>query len=361
MTRGHSTLKTRLSGVCILAVLLVAISSAFGQDAVKLSGLWVQPVTVHTIQQGQVHYQTRSGNELVRSAKSLEGLKLGRYPALGEAETAVSRGDDTQAVALWWQVAQQAEEPWVRWYVGMKRVQALARLDKADSAAGLYIDMVVSGADLYFVAQPPVDVVAQADAAVRIRVLELTKAAIGTVGPEQAALLQKLTTAAGTPADLDSAGIAANPESGLTGRAVAVPALSASVPPGSVANLYRRGSYDQALLAAEESLTQPGKTASKLYLKGMVQLALAESTGDRDGYKSAGLSFMRVVVYFPRSAVAGPATLEAGYVHELINRNDIASRLYDRARPLIDQQEDPVYYQRLNERIASVKDAPSGE
>ncbi|MCH8031624.1 MAG: hypothetical protein IIB09_07395 [Bacteroidetes bacterium] len=93
----------------------------------------------------------------------------------------------------------------------------------------------------------------------------------------------------------------------------------------------------------------------------MAQLVIARRSGDEAGIKSAGLSFMRVVVYYPRSAVAGPATLEAGYVHQLIRRTDIAKRLYARARPLIDEQEDPKYHKRMNELLAGLAEAPSGE
>ncbi len=362
MTRHTRTLTTKLCGVFVMAVLCIAVSSASAQDAVKLSGLWVQPVTVHSIDQGRVRYQIATGRELVRSTQSLEGLKLGRYPSLGKAEDAADRGDDPAAIAMWKRVAVQANEDWVRWYAQMRLVQAHTRVDDADAAVSIYIDMVVSGAELYFVTPPPVDVVAQADASIRLRVLELAKAAMGTLGPDRAELLQKLIDAAGTPPrNLAPISVEVTSESDIPGSPTQTPPLSASVPPGSVASLYRKGQYSQALLAADEALTQPGKTASKLYLKGMIQLALAEQTRDTDGYKSAGLSFMRVVVYFPRSAVAGPATLEAGYVHELIARPDIARRLYEKARPLIDQQEDPAYYQRLNKRIASVLDDPSGE
>jgi tetratricopeptide (TPR) repeat protein len=360
MNRTLRAFKTWPSGAFVLALLFVAVSHAGAQDAVKLSGLWVQPVTVQSISKGQVYYRTQSGHDLARPLQSLEGFKLGRYPALGKAEDAIERGEDLEAVALLQVVTGQASEQWVRWYAEMRLVQTHARLDVADASAGLYIDMIVSGADLYYVALPPTDVVAQADAAVRSRVSQLASTAKGAVDPDRTALLQKLIDVAGNPSpDLIDAGPTHGPEP--TGKPGGAPALTASVPPGSIVNLYRRGQYDLALRAADEALSQPGKTASKLYLKGMAQLAAAQQADGRAGYKSAGLSFMRVLVYFPRSAVAGPATLEAGYVHERIGRPEIAARLYERARPLIDELEDPLYYKRLNERIASVSNAPSGE
>ena len=326
-----------------LAVLLCAAAPAPAQDAVKLSGFWIEPVTVTGIHNGQVHYTTRAGLELTRPFETLEGLRLERYPALGRAQDLIEKGDDQAALAQLKLIDTRQAEPWLDAYTRMQKIKVLARLDDAEAAAGDYIDMLVSGVDLVFIARPPVDVVAGADAAVRLRVATLAKAAKDTVAPERAAMLQQLIDAAGTPPEAIASVIAdtATPQAG------AGPALSASAPPGTIVNLYRSGAYDRALIAADEALTQPGKTSAELYLKGMAQLALAEQTADSAGYKSAGLSFMRVVTYFPRSAVAGPAWLEAGYVHQKIGRPDIAAKLYQRARPLIHEEEDPVYHARL--------------
>ena len=38
----------------------------------------------------------------------------------------------------------------------------------------------------------------------------------------------------------------------------------------------------------------------------------------------------------------------------MIGRPDIAAWLYEKARPLIDQEEDPVYHRRLTELIQAV-------
>lgn len=351
--------------VCVLAVQGLCASMALAQDGVKLSGHWVEPVTVQGMDDGQVRYVIASGRALSRPLSTVEGLKLGRYPLLAEAEGALADGDDPAALAAYGRVIKRADEDWVRWYVGMRLVAVHGRLDDADTASGIYIDMVVSGAGLWFVAEPPVDVVARADVAVRLRVLKLADTAIGTVGPDRGALLRRLVEAAGKPTlpgDMKTDDTTTNTDpQGEPITADGAIALSASVPPGSIADLYRRGRYEQAMSVADEALTQPGKTASELYLKGMAQLALAERDDDQAGYKSAGLSFMRVVVYFPRSAVAGPAMLEAGYIHERIGRADIAEVLYGRARPLIDRQEDPATYQRLMRRIGSVNDATTGD
>lgn len=326
-----------------LTVLLCAAISATAQDAVKLSGFWIEPVEVKGMSDGQVRYLTSAGLLLTRSMETLEGLRLQQYPLMSQAQDALDRGDDEQAQSLLNQVYAQAKEGWLRDYVRMQRVAALARLDRAGEAAGVYVDMVVSDTPLMFLQDSLSPAVARADAEVRLQVIDLVKAAEQAVSPQRQGFLLKLSEAAGKPARAiaasEGATIRAIPRGGLT--------LSSSTPPGTIANLFTSGQYKQAVAAADEALTQPGKTSAELYLKGMAQLALAEQTSDQAGYKTAGLSFMRVVTYFPRSAVAGPAWLEAGYVHQKIGRPDIAARLYQRARPLITEDEDPVYHARL--------------
>ena len=340
-----------------LLVVLCLSGSAVAQDALLLSGIWIEPVTVDSIQNGQVHYQNEYGTPITRPVHVLEGLRLGRYPAMGEAQDAIDRGDDRSAEVWLKQVGEQAHEPWLLAYTGAQRVQALARLDEPEQAVGVYVDMVVSGTDMTFLVEPPVDVLAGADAAVRLRVAKLLETAKVAVDADRGALLQELIDATGKPSPELIGAVATTPAVG----AGSGPRLTSSVPPGSIVNLYRKGRYPQALLAADEALTQPGRTASELYLKGMAQLALAEQGSDPDGYKSAGLSFMRVVTYYPRSAVAGPAWLEAGYVHQKIERTDLAAKLYRRAQPLIHEDEDPAYFMRMNELMTGLDKASVDE
>lgn len=339
------------------AVLLCAAVTATAQDAVKLSGFWIEPVVVKGMADGQVRYMTSAGLLLSRPMGALEGIRLQRYPLLTQAQDALDRGDDLQAESLFHRVYGQAQEDWLRGYARMQRVAALARLDQAGEAADVYVDMVASDTPPMFLRDSLSPAVARADAEVRLHVIDLVKAAEQTVSPQRRGLLQKLADAAGKPSRLlaggEGATLRAVPRVGLM--------LSSSTPPGTIANLYSAGQYKQALLAADEALSQPGKTSAELYLKGMAQLALAEGASDPAGYRSAGLSFMRVVTYFPRSAVAGPAWLEAGYVHQQIGRPDVAARLYERARTLIHADEDPLYHARLLKLTSELDANRSGQ
>jgi len=81
-------------------------------------------------------------------------------------------------------------------------------------------------------------------------------------------------------------------------------------------------------------------------------LHLAEADNDQKLYKDAGLSFMRIAIYFPRSSYKGPALLEAGVVHKKIGRDDLATKLWQKAQIEIDDQTDPTMAKRLEQVLA---------
>ncbi len=343
---------------CCVAVLLLCAHGAAGQDAVKLSEIWIEPVTVIEVRDGNVRYQTEQGVVLSRPVSELQGLRLSRYPQLGEAFKALEQGEDAEAAKLLEQVDKRTGEGWVGWYAKKQRIAALIRSDEVEQAVGVYVDLVVSEATAVFIDKPPVDALAQADASVRLSSLKLLNTAIQTVDADRAEHLQKLIDAAGNPPEaLDTTEQTSTPENVPSLPVGSVPALSASVSPGSAVNLYRQGRFEQALATVDEALSQPGRTAAELYLKGMCQLAIAEKQQNEAGYKSAGLSFMRVVTYYPRSAVVGPAWLETAWVHHRIGRTDLAKQLIERARPLIHSEEDPAAFARLNALATELNEA----
>jgi len=329
-----------------LVWVLCAGGPALAQDAVKLSGFWIDQVTVRSIDGGQVHYQTASGKEMSRPIEALQGLRLERYSGLAQAFEAIAQANDPAAVKELEGVYADATEPWLRGYVGNELVKAHARLGDADRAAAVYVDMVVSGEASYFIAEPPTQVVGQALPAVKRRVIELAKAGQAGVGQSRALLLQQLIDTAQRVSETVEEDLTESQASASSGASIV---LSASVPPSPIVNLILRGQFEQAIQAADRLMDRPERMASLLYLKGMARLGIAQRDENRGAYKSAGLDFMRVQVYFPQSAVSGPATLEAGYVHQMIGRPDLALQLYIKARPLIDEAEDPVYHARLME------------
>ena len=363
MTFNRHTHKSPGSWLLCLVVCCLAVSSVKAQDAVKLTGFWIQPVRVISITGGEVQYQTETGATLSRPIEELQGLRLERYPALGTAFQALLDQDQAEAAKRFRDVYDNAKEPWVRGYVGQELIGVYSNLGNAGAATAVYVDLVTSGAEPAFTNNPPTEAVSLALPEEKKQLLALLEAARIAAGPQRGKLIEPLIDAARLPVDATggNASTTSNTQPTTTnGKAPAV-VLSASVPPGPVANLIKSGRYDEAIAAADRAMGRPGRTASLLYLKGLARLGIAERDQDPRAYKSAGLEFMRVRVYFPRSGVLGPATLETGYVHQKIGRPDIAKRLYEACRPMIHPQEDPACYQRLAELTRALDENESDD
>jgi hypothetical protein len=96
----------------------------------------------------------------------------------------------------------------------------------------------------------------------------------------------------------------------------------------------------------------------RLYQLGMAQLQLAEKSGQRNQYLDAGLSFSRSVIYFTTSSICGPCLVELGYIHQKIDRQDLALKLWDKARLQVDETRDPKVFERLEKLIDQASGNP---
>ena len=323
--------------VCLVATPAIA-------DAVKLSGLWLEGVTVQGIDDGLLLYSTATGVEREVPLAEVEGIKLSRFPALGEAMDAIDAGDDRAAIKALATVVKDGQPPWVGMYAGSVLVAVADRSGVAEQAVGAYVGLVRQDADKQgMLPEPPVVSVRGSSDAVKRKIAE----ALAGSGddPRLRPLIDAMATgapdapvAAVEPADKPAAIL-----------------LPADIGSGPVVDLLEAGDFDRAVAAADAALQQSGSLSKNLYLKGMGHLGKAEQTGDRRDYLDAGLAMMRVVIYFPLSQQVGPALVEAGYVHEKLDRPDIARELYDTAAIKLDDEEDPDYYQRYTRLNAKLK------
>lgn len=135
--------------------------------------------------------------------------------------------------------------------------------------------------------------------------------------------------------------------------------LPAAIGDDVITSHLRAGEFRQAIDVAESQFNRSnGQLSLRLYQHGMGYLGLAEQSGEEAHYKTAGISFMRVLTYFSRSQYAGYAEVELGYVHANIGRNDIARRLLTRVRPAIDPEQDPAYHDRLMTLLDELPEEP---
>lgn len=122
--------------------------------------------------------------------------------------------------------------------------------------------------------------------------------------------------------------------------------LPAKLEKSALADLVVAGEFDRAIVEADR-LMKGRATGELLYLRAMARLGSAEASRDVGAYKEAGLDFMRVVVYFPSSAQAGPAMVEVGYVHTRLGLGDKAQEIYADAEQVIKVEDHPRYVARL--------------
>lgn len=324
-----------------LVTFTLALPVVAHADSVKLSGLWIDNVNVETVAEGELIYTTAAGRRVTRSLEGIEGLRLDRYPALAEAEAARERGEHAAAAEKLRAVVGQAREAWVRHYVHRQLAQALDAQGEAAEAVRVYVTLVEAEPHPAFLADPPTAAVRRASPEIRSQVVEALEAIRPRAAEAAREPLDRLRAAAEAEGDVDFAA-----GDGRAGGDDAI-VLPADIQNDAVTAHLRRGEFDEALEAVRAPLSTTGGLSLALYQKALAQRGKAEAEDDQALLKSAGLNFMRVVVYFPRSRYVGPALVEAGAVHARIGRPDLAATLYDRARLRIDEADDPDYHRRL--------------
>lgn len=352
----------------LLTLLLTSLAAA--QDAVKIGGFWIDNVAIQGVVEGQLVYQASGGGEVTQPMDKVEGVKLGKYPALALAQAALEAGNDAEAIKQLLVTLGAAKEPWLQRYSSKLLMEAADRDGKADQAIDAFIALATTpGIDEFYLTNPPTASVAAADEKTKQTIkqkLATAQAKLPTQGSvsEMAAALAGLVASAGEAVPSTAPGDSGEPLKSdappVAPRVEEPPAVvSATVLPSfidddAITKLLRAGQYEEAVDLASKAMLSAGDLSLKLYQHGKAKLGLADAAMDDETaqklYKDAGLSFMRVVIYFPTSPYQGAALVEAGYVHQKVGRNDIARRLYQAADlALGEPSESPQYFERLRE------------
>lgn len=365
----------------LAALALAVVAAAVQADSVKLSGFWIDDVTVQTITDGRIVYVSPTGGQVEKPLGDLQGLKLTNLPQLEQAEKALEAGQTAQAIKLLQDARKRSRQDWANQLLSKRIVEAQTAGGLVGDALQGYLELSRSATDPWFVPAPPLEAFAKASDPQKAKAREVATNALARADEAQKAVLQQVLDAAGpapapaaasaTPKPAPARPAATQPATPSAPAPAATPAaptpsaapaaakasavpLPRQITDGPIADPLRAGRFEEALAAADRELQTPGEMSAKLFLRGVAQLALAEKSGDEAMYKNAGLSFMRVAVHFPKSTHLGPALLEAGYVHLKIGRPDIAAKLFERARVLIDE-DDPAYFERMNKVLAAAQ------
>jgi len=358
----------------LLLLFLLPLTPSARADALKLSGIWLNDVQVIALRGGTLSYQSSTGAVIDKPVAEVEAARFDEAPQYAEAVALLDAGDAKAALPLLDRAASAAKSPWTKTYVAAARWRALAQAGDAKASVRAYLDLAAAGADPHFLADPPIVVVTDAPAAARRDIATMIRTAMprvpDAVKPHLQSMLDIAAAPESTPAEGASAPVspAPAPDSQTPERASApepasAPASGVVLPiklaDSPATKLLREGRFADARAQIDRDLKQEGGLAVDLYLLGIAQLYEADRTGDANGYLDAGLAFMRVVVYFPRSDFAGRnlvggSLLELAYIHDKLGRGEKAVELYARAAARLDAASDPNLHQRL-ERLRAAR------
>lgn len=365
-----SRLRLALRAMALLAAGLLHVSAVFADDA-KIDGFWVNNIVVDTITQGRLVYSVQ-GQEIERPLEQLTGLKLQVYPDMVKAADLLEAGKPAEALPLLRKVQGEAREPWVKTWLKYQQVAANDAAGKPVDAVNLFIELAIDPAtEPTYVATPPLKSLVQASDDQRAQMAARVKDAADRARGEVAkASLQKIGTALATLGQMPADGQPIDPTTMVelgaapSQSVIAMPRRVIEDDKDPIAAFLREGKFEEALKEADDQLSKPTATMSRLlYLKGLAQLYIADRNGDEKGYMDAGLSFMRVVSYFRLSTQwAVPSYLELAYIHQRIGRPDVAARLLgsEGVGVQLDPETDPELYERYR-KIAGITDAPPAE
>lgn len=358
----------RLACGIIITLLVAATVHA---DSVKLGGFWIDNVTVRDVVEGSIVYTTSTGRENARPIGAVQGLRLDAFPQLATAQTAAAKGDHDAALADYNKVIRSARQKWVKHWATSHKIALLDQHGAPLEAVGSYLALVKDEAEPFYLGSAPLSAIRRADAkqltviaqrlakvrsASRKRLGEQYKMMLDLVKLRQAEFAQQQPTIkpAQTPAKSDEpmptpkqpVALQTTQDDGES--AVVLPSFMEASDP--ITAMLRGGRFREAVEAAQGRLQKrEPRMAMRLYQLGVAQLNLALPSNNKQQLLDAGLSFMRSIIYFSKSRYKGPAMIEAGLIHQKIDRPKIAAELWRKARIEIDAEEEPELIQRLDE------------
>lgn len=327
---------------------LLGLATPASPDSIKIGELpQVDGVVIIGVQDGKLTYRTSVGGERSEELSKVNYLALDAVPAFATGLDAFNQGQMRSAQRAFEGVWQDSRVDWVRHYAGYYLAQVYDARNEPVSAGQVYAKLAAEGADLFFLAKPPVKSLVDADADQKKRLTAEILAVIKNAKGEQRKQLETyLKQVAG-----DAVEIPQDQPVGPANPADKLKAQSKVILPEAVWKMLDRqgeradkwlgitllseGKYAETIEAMQPWLNNAGDLPEKLFIVGRAQLALADAETDTQKkdqlYRDAGLTFMRIVVHFDRKGkpheLVAPARLEVAYIHKQIGRGDIFDKI----------------------------------
>lgn len=366
-----------LLALCVAMFLTLPTSA----DSLQREGFpLIDGVTLIGVKDGKLQYRTAAGDREVDIAE-VATLSIESVPEFAAGLTALKEGELRTAQRSFENVWSGTRVQWIKHYAGFYLTQVYDQRGEAVDAAAIYSKLAAESSDLFFLSKPPVASLAEADENQKTRIGEQIMAVVKSSKGEHRKLLrayhrQVVGKDAALPDIDDGAGKQeAENDSLVATSKVFLPQDVWKMldrkgePEGKwdAVKLLAGGDAEATLKAIKPWLSNPGDLPEKLFIRGIAQLMLADKTEDKDLYRDAGLTFMRIVIHFDRAgqahALVAPAKLEVAYIHKQIGREDIHDKLLEQVFLAIDDKEKyphyrKRYYQVIGEEVPVEEDQP---
>ena len=357
--------------IAMAGLALMCVPATLLADAVKVNRFWIDNVVVQDISDGSIIYTNNLGSEIIKPLEEVGGIRMTDIPELEKALEEMEKQNWQAAERSLRAAARKARADWLQNYIAFQLMRTQDQQGDLDAAVQAYLALDRQRVDDYYLKHPPLTAAANpsadegalAKAAQRLEQNLPRMRGVGAQGGAQimGILQQRLNPGGATPGQAPAAGggNATPAQPGTSAMPGQQPASGESAIVMSrmltresandpVTQLLRQGKFQEALDMSEKILGgQVNQMGMRLYQQGLAQLGLADQTGDADLYKDAGISFIRVVIYYPGGAMTPASLMEAAYVHEKIGREDLAGDMYQQASLRIDEEDEPELYQRL--------------
>lgn len=354
--------------LALCAALLVVMPGL--ADSLQREGFpLIDGVTLIGVKDGKLQYRTAAGDREI-DITEVASLSIDSVPEFSTGVAKLKAGELRSAQRSFENVWSGSRVDWIKHYAGFYLTQVYDQRGEAVDAAAIYSKLAADNADLYFLSKAPVASLAEADENAKKRIGEQIMAVIeDTEGERRRVLRAYHRQVVGEDAPLPPIDDPAGQQEVQSNELIA---NSKVVLPADVwemldakerfkgewaaIKLLAKGDAPATLESIKESLNTTGDLPEKLFIRGVAQLMLADQSKDKDLYRDAGLTFMRIVIHFDRNGSAhplvAPAKLEVAYIHKQIGREDIYGKLLEEVYLAIDDAEAyPQYRKRYYEII----------
>jgi TolA-binding protein len=329
-----SMLNWRMAAAVGCAV--VCAISACSADTVFVQGLELDNVAIQGIAQGQLQFQSESGNAAARELTKVLRIHVDGENALNDAEDAYAAGKFSDAVDGYMTTSRSTTKDWLKQYLAPRLVESASKSNRFDAATSAYIAMVQQDPAAAAKLRPQMPA---SDSTYLDTAISQVNDALGgsRLSDEQrVALLQFQIDLCNTKKDTAGADkasaqldeiLAKDPNNPLAQLANARRKLQAAM------SAVSAGKFADAIADIESNkplFTDPQQQADALYTVAEARMGMADQK-DATQLKDAALAYMRVVADFkdlPGKPHVADSLLKTAKIEELLSEPDVAARVY---------------------------------